>query len=823
MTSIFCRVPPGGLYFCGRVHPLDLLILEVRSVAPGLGTDRELPGRPVRSVWRLGAPDRRRYLILRYNFLPRPRVDENGRSETVTHEKRTLNGLRRAAEGDVFEVPARAADNLADQADGPLTGDEVLQSGRPVPDVTKNVRAIEEGCCDVIIPVYGGVTFVRDLLRSLERHTLYPHRIILIDDSDDDATHNQLHRIVAATKRVELYRNKENLGFVGTCNRGISLGRSEFVCLLNSDTIVTAGWLDRMIECAEHDSQVAIVNPLSNKSANLSVSMAPGLNINTMAHRVAELSQNRYPDITTAVGFCMLIKRRHIDWLGGFDSVYGQGYCEESDLCMRYTEAGLRVVIAEDAFVYHKGCGSFETRTDRYTANRRIFDSRWSEEYARDYEDFLERNPIQYIRDALLRYTVPMADWKADELDIDQEALSRLPRTELDPEQRAVRFPTRQYIDSVNRARSTEAAPSESSLRISFLVASMPISGGITAIVQLAREMILAGHDVRILTESHELEPERFNLPVQPLVFANADELIRMFPESDIVIATYWTTAADYLRELRERYDFVAAYYLQDYEVYFSPESDAASRSAVAKTYDYADYRIVESGWVEELVLKNHDIECDRVSLGLDLGIFWDRVGTSAVGEVPRILSAARPSERRRGFLEVIDVFDRIHRARPEIEFVFFGTPDEEMPSYLPFPYRNEGRIQDLNRVAELISSCDVLVDSSLFQGFGRPGLEAMACGTPCVLTSEGGISEYALNGENCLVVAPRLTGHMSKAILRLLDDLPLRERLRQNGLETAARFSHVSAANEHLGLYQNWRAEHLRKRAASSTLATRS
>jgi len=690
-----------------------------------------------------------------------------------------------------------------------------------VPDVipeTAEGQPIEEGCCDIIVPVYGGVTFVRDLLRSIERHTRYPHRIILVDDSEDDATHAELQHLSARTTRAELYRNENNLGFVGTSNRGFSLGRSEFVCLLNSDTIVTAGWLERMIACAEHDARVAIVNPLSNKSSNLSVSMAPGLNINTMAHRVAELARNQYPDVTTAVGFCMLVKRRYLDWWGGFDPIYGQGYCEESDLCMRYTEAGLRVVIAEDAFVYHKDGGSFDSRLERYTVNRKIFDDRWAEAYARDYDDFLRRNPIQYVRDALLDHTIAEGEQAQADSGGRERSTNLLPPSGPDPEHRTVRFPTRRYIETLNRTRLPEVSDGEPSLRITFLVAEMPISGGITAIVQLAREMILAGHDVRLVTETHELEPERFNLPVQPLVFSSRDELIRLFPASDVVVATYWTTAAKYLDELRDRYDFVSVYYLQDYEVYFYPEGDTANRSAVSKTYDHADHRIVESAWVEDLVRKNHGFECDRVHLGLDLGIFWDRSGRSTPGDVPRILSVARPSERRRGFLEVIDVFDRIHRIRPDVEFVFFGTPDEEMPSYLPFPYRNEGRIQDLNRVAELISSSDVLVDSSLFQGFGRPGLEAMACGTPCVLTSDGGIIEYARDGENCLTVAPRLTLRMSEAILRLLDDPRLRERLRRGGLETAARFSHVHAAEQHLRLYQRWWAESVRNRPATQS-----
>ncbi|MCK6485026.1 MAG: asparagine synthase (glutamine-hydrolyzing) [Phycisphaerae bacterium] len=714
------------------------------------------------------------------------------------------------------------------------------------------------GSCDIIVPVYEGVNYVRDLLRSVRRNTDYPYRMLLIDDSANAATHAALRELIAGDDRVELHRNDQNLGFVAACNRGLELARAEYVCLMNSDVIVAPGWLSRMVRCAESDPRIAIVNPLSNMCVNLSVPMAPGLNLNTMAQRVASASKRRYPNITTAVGFCMLMKRRHVERLGGFDPVYGRGYCEESDLCMRYTEAGLRVVAADDAFVYHKGCGSFGTWLERYHINRRIFDARWEEAYLRDYRAFLRCNPLQYVRDAVLRHTIAASEWSlplADALDRDDrrnrfrtlrrlnggarllaamsrdgnggahlsatpsdpsatkgqadgeqsgtpvtdEALRqarRTPRTALDPEQRAVRFPTARYIRQL---------PHRDGLRVTFLVADMPICGGITSIVQLSREMLIAGHDVRVVTVTEELHPERFNLPSQPLVFPDRNELVRLFPPSDVVVATFWTTAYDYLPALRERYDFLSVYFLQDYEVYFYPASDVETRRKARSTYAMADRRIVKSRWLKELVESRHGTPCDIVHLGLDLGIFRNRKTRDRLGTPPRIVSVARPHDRRRGFAEAVETFSRVHAARPDVEFVFFGSTDAEMPSDLPFPSINAGRIQDLNKVAELIGACDVLIDSSLFQGFGRPGLEAMACGTACVLTSEGGINEYARHEDNCLMVPPARPKPMSDAVLRLLSDDGLRTRLRQNGLKTAERYCHVDEARQHVELYRQW------------------
>ena len=165
---------------------------------------------------------------------------------------------------------------------------------------------------------------------------------------------------MAQDSRFELVRNEENLGFVQNCIGGMKRSTADYLVLLNSDTVVAPGWLERMVACAESDPNIAVVNPLTNESGNTSVRLAPGLNLLTMAQRIAELSRRDYPDITTAVGMCMLFRRTALDQFGGFDPAYKNAYCEESDLCMRFTEAGLRVVAADDAFIYHKGWASYE-------------------------------------------------------------------------------------------------------------------------------------------------------------------------------------------------------------------------------------------------------------------------------------------------------------------------------------------------------------------------------------------------------------------------------------------------------------------------------
>ncbi len=98
-------------------------------------------------------------------------------------------------------------------------------------------------------------------------------------------------------------------------------------------------------------------------------------------------------------------------------------------------------------------------------------------------------------------------------------------------------------------------------------------------------------------------------------------------------------------------------------------------------------------------------------------------------------------------------------------------------------------------------NAADVFVYPSLFEGFGLPVLEAMACGTPVITSDVSSLPEVA--GDAALLVSPDDTDGLSRAMARAFSDGALAQSLRARGLRQAARFSWKKTAQQTAGIYR--------------------
>jgi GT2 family glycosyltransferase/SAM-dependent methyltransferase len=243
----------------------------------------------------------------------------------------------------------------------------------------------------IIIPVCSQLDYTRQCLDSLFAHTSAFHELILVNNGSDDETPayfqqlldqwetllderagNQSPRkpgdplpILASGDAVlRVITNSKNIGFPAAVNQGIQTATGEYILVLHNDIILTAGWLEGLLRCAEIAPRTGIVGPTSNcilptqKDSQALYEGADGL-----AEHAENVRQKRYGqwfDVPNVSGVCMLIKRGVIEKIGAFDERFGLGLLEDNDFCLRARNAGFQVFVAADVFIHHFGGRTFE-------------------------------------------------------------------------------------------------------------------------------------------------------------------------------------------------------------------------------------------------------------------------------------------------------------------------------------------------------------------------------------------------------------------------------------------------------------------------------
>lgn len=332
--------------------------------------------------------------------------------------------------------------------------------------------------------------------------------------------------------------------------------------------------------------------------------------------------------------------------------------------------------------------------------------------------------------------------------------------------------------------------------KIMYILPKVDTYGGVISVIQLINQLNTLGFDANLATygtvaeQIFSLAPTYF----RPYVFPNAEVMIDEFPDCDLVVATHWTTVAPAVTLKQLRPELSLVYFIQDYEPDFY--DDALLKRQAERTYRLIKDQIVKTRWLRDKV-SPFGGKVNIIPLGLNLNAFFPRSGQRD----QRIISMVRKSSRHRNYSMALRVFEELSRRRPGLELAVYGMYDE---GDIKFPAVSLGRLPELNLVASEISRSTILFDCSTFQGFGRPGLEAMACGTAAVVTREGGITQYAQHGSNCLLIDPNNIEDIITKIFYLLDNREARLSLVSSGLRTAQEYSHHNEGKRTFELFSH-------------------
>jgi GT2 family glycosyltransferase/SAM-dependent methyltransferase/glycosyltransferase involved in cell wall biosynthesis len=280
-----------------------------------------------------------------WQILQRARARVYGASGERSLAARALSASLRLVGRSLFDRPIRPPADLSVAAE-------------PEPPAAKpiDLPASEFPEVSLIIPLYAHADLTRVCLNSIRHRTTHvSYEVILVDDDADAET----KRLLECVRGAKIVRNKQNLGYLHTINRGASVARADWLVLLNNDTEVTEGWLKAMVECAESAPDIAVVTPkyvypdgtLNEAGA---IIWRDGTGANYGRGDPPDLFQyefRRETDYGSAAA--LLVRASFWKEVGGFDERFAPMYYEDTDLCFQARERGFRVLYEPGAVIIH--------------------------------------------------------------------------------------------------------------------------------------------------------------------------------------------------------------------------------------------------------------------------------------------------------------------------------------------------------------------------------------------------------------------------------------------------------------------------------------
>jgi len=200
-------------------------------------------------------------------------------------------------------------------------------------------------------------------------------RIIVADNGSTDDSIDFLSKHYPS---IELIKLDQNYGFAGGYNIALEQVDSDIFCLLNSDVLVTEGWLNPIIQLFKSDQLIAAIQPkiLSDRDhTRFEHAGAAGGFIDKYGYpfcrgrimNVIEADNGQYDiqsDIFWASGACLFIRADLFEKAGGFDADFF-AHMEEIDLCWRLKNQGYRIIYTPESTVFHWGGATLEYNNPR--------------------------------------------------------------------------------------------------------------------------------------------------------------------------------------------------------------------------------------------------------------------------------------------------------------------------------------------------------------------------------------------------------------------------------------------------------------------------
>lgn len=226
----------------------------------------------------------------------------------------------------------------------------------------------------IIIVSWNTKDILRDCLKSVYGQTSgIDFEVIVIDNASLDGS---AEMVKTEFPQAKLIANADNRGFAVANNQGIEISNGRYILLLNSDTIVLDGAIQKTVHFADEHKEAAVTAcRILNKDMSLQPSCSMFLSLRNWFLKITFLyklfpqskffgraqmtwwQHNTVKEVDVVSGCFMMVRKDAVMQIGQMDEQFFM-YCEEVDWCWRFKKAGWKVIFMPDAQIIHLGGAS---------------------------------------------------------------------------------------------------------------------------------------------------------------------------------------------------------------------------------------------------------------------------------------------------------------------------------------------------------------------------------------------------------------------------------------------------------------------------------
>jgi glycosyltransferase involved in cell wall biosynthesis len=328
-----------------------------------------------------------------------------------------------------------------------------------------------------------------------------------------------------------------------------------------------------------------------------------------------------------------------------------------------------------------------------------------------------------------------------------------------------------------------------------YLLPHVSRVGGVKVVLEHVAGLTAKGWDARLWHLTGEAS--WFGKPHASRRFGSTDELGAALKAltPKVAVATWWQTNDWVMPNLRPG----------DSGFALTQDLDALtySRNPDGRPYKLPLTYLTESEFVRRELKDRHGTDSVQIGIGIDHSAF---ASLPALRERYRVLTPCRhfgntvPADLK-GWGTAQDAVRRLKSREPLASCVTFGNGPCQPLGFVPHIHVQGPSDRHLRH---LYCQSGVFLAASRREGFGLPGLEALACGCPLVCTKNGGMDEYAIHGVTALVAPVDDAQALAEHLKTVMSDPGLAQALGRRGVEMAANYRWGPVISKLEELYSN-------------------